>query len=111
MRGADARPGKLFSYVDMEDRIPSSHPLRSIRRLTDDALKALSGDFDELYSRAGRCQYRSNTPQKRRLKIPRFALPPPPPGAVAAARKSVLDASWIAGEHSHDQTAGDRHDP
>ena len=54
MRGADAQPGKLFSYVDMEDRIPASHPLRTIRKLTDDALDALSVDFDELYSRAGR---------------------------------------------------------
>ena len=54
MRGADTQPGKLFSCVDMEDRIPSSHPPRTIRRLTDDALKALSGDFDDLHSRAGR---------------------------------------------------------
>ncbi len=54
MRGADARPGKLFSYVDMEDRIPERHPLRAIRRLTDEALRALSEDFDELYSRVGR---------------------------------------------------------
>ena len=54
MRGADAQPGKLFSYVDMEDRIPESHPLRAIRKLTDSALAALSDDFDELYSRVGR---------------------------------------------------------
>ncbi len=54
MRGADAQPGKLFSYVNMEDRIPAGHPLRSIRKLTDDALDALSEDFNELYSRTGR---------------------------------------------------------
>ena len=29
--------------------------------------------------RRSRCQYRSNTPQKCRLKIPQFGLPPPPP--------------------------------
>ena len=54
MRGVDTRPEQLFSYVNLEDRIPESHPLRAIRKLTDDALGALSGDFDELYSRAGR---------------------------------------------------------
>jgi len=38
----------------MGGRIPEKHPLRTIRRLTDDALDALSGDFGELYSRVGR---------------------------------------------------------
>ena len=54
MRGADTQPGKLFSYVDMEDRMPQKHPPRTIRCLTDGALDALSGEFDELHSRAGR---------------------------------------------------------
>ncbi len=26
MRGADVQPGNLFSYVDLEDRIPESQP-------------------------------------------------------------------------------------
>ena len=51
MRGVDTQPGKLFSCMDMKDRIPEKHPLRTIRQLTDDAL---SSDFDELYSRVGR---------------------------------------------------------
>ena len=32
MRGADERTGELFSYVDIEERVPLSHPLRLIRR-------------------------------------------------------------------------------
>ena len=28
MRGSDARTGELFSYVDLEDRVPAKHPLR-----------------------------------------------------------------------------------
>jgi hypothetical protein len=32
MRGSDERSGELFSYVDLEDRIPARHPLRLIRR-------------------------------------------------------------------------------
>jgi transposase len=54
MRGSDKRPGELFSYVDLEKRIRSDHPLRAIRALTDSALVALSGDFAALYSGLGR---------------------------------------------------------
>src|ERR1700675_4197377 len=54
MRGSDKRPGALFSYVDLEQRVRSDHPLRAIRALTDTALEALSGDFAALYSGLGR---------------------------------------------------------
>lgn len=54
MRGADSRSGELFSYVDLEQRVPASHPLRTIRGLVNEALAALSGDFSELYSGMGR---------------------------------------------------------
>ena len=54
MRGLDERSGVLFSFVDLEARVRRDHPLRSIRRITDTALEALSGDFTRLYSRIGR---------------------------------------------------------
>jgi len=54
MRGADSRSGELFSYVDLEQRVPASHPLRVIRSIVNEALAALSGDFSELYSGMGR---------------------------------------------------------
>lgn len=31
IRGADETSGSLFSYVDLEARIPARHPLRKIR--------------------------------------------------------------------------------
>ena len=41
MRGeADPQPG-MFSYVDLESRIPKQHPIRKIRRIVDKALPAL----------------------------------------------------------------------
>jgi len=54
MRGRDERPGGLFSYVRLEERIPADHPLRAMRELADEALRALSGRFEALYSPIGR---------------------------------------------------------
>jgi hypothetical protein len=54
MRGSDKRPGELFSYVDLEQRIRLDDPLRATRALTDTALAMLSGDFAALYSGMGR---------------------------------------------------------
>lgn len=54
MRGSDEKTGSLFSYVDLEDRIPAKHPLRLIRRIVNDALAGLDGEFAALYSDEGR---------------------------------------------------------
>ena len=54
MRGTDETSGSLFSYVDLEDRIPARHPLRKIRRVVNDALASLDEDFDRLYVDFGR---------------------------------------------------------
>jgi transposase len=44
----------LFSYVDLEGRIPVKHPLRLIRRIVNDALTGLDADFAVLYANEGR---------------------------------------------------------
>ncbi|RDD60112.1 IS5 family transposase [Ferruginivarius sediminum] len=54
MRGDDGRSGSLFSYVDLEARVPKHHPLRVIRGIVDDGLGELSGTFAEIYSDQGR---------------------------------------------------------
>ncbi len=54
MRGSDAVSGSLFSYVDLEDRVPDDHPLRVIRGLVDDALVSLVGLFRDSYWVMGR---------------------------------------------------------
>jgi transposase len=54
MRGQDAQPQQMFSYVKLEDRIPTEHPLREVRQLVDVLLKQMSKDFDKLYARTGR---------------------------------------------------------
>lgn len=54
MRGEDRRQGDVFSYISPEQRVPSNHPLRVIRTLTDRALEGLSSRFERLYSKVGR---------------------------------------------------------
>jgi transposase len=44
----------MFSYVSLEQRVPQDHPLREVRKLTDDVLRSLSAEFDALYSDQGR---------------------------------------------------------
>ncbi len=54
MRGTDARSGSLFSYVDLEQRVPAKHPLRVIKGIVDDVLVALDAEFERLYEGTGR---------------------------------------------------------
>src|SRR5271165_3512616 len=54
MRGEDRTSGALFSYVDIEARIPTKHPLRAMRRLTNAALADLDRAFSSLYEGCGR---------------------------------------------------------
>src|SRR5262245_52040635 len=54
MRGSDLRTGELFSYVDLEQRVPESHPLRLIRCIVNQVLAALDGEFGKLYAAEGR---------------------------------------------------------
>ena len=54
MRGGDVRGEALFSYVSCEARVPLDHPLRSIQKIVDEALGALTGEFEKLYAKDGR---------------------------------------------------------
>jgi transposase len=44
----------MFSYVSAEDRIPADHPIRAIRTLANEALEALSPEFEKMYPDFGR---------------------------------------------------------
>src|SRR3974390_3410617 len=54
MRGWDVRSEVLFSYASCEARVPKDHPLRPIRQIVDEALAALSSEFETRYARFGR---------------------------------------------------------
>ena len=54
MRGQDGTSGSLFSYVDLDARVPARHPLRAMRGLVNDALARLDASFEALYRDGGR---------------------------------------------------------
>lgn len=54
MRGTDEASGSLFSYVDLDERVPASHPLRKVRQIVNDALSSLDAEFAALYTDFGR---------------------------------------------------------
>ncbi|SMF13846.1 IS5 family transposase [Pseudogulbenkiania subflava] len=54
MRGIHDEQTDLFSYVQLEERIPQSHPLRKIRQMVDLVLASMDELFDSRYSAIGR---------------------------------------------------------
>lgn len=54
MRGAEPGQRVMFSYVDLEQRVPTDHPLRAIQALVEPVLRELSPRFAALYAESGR---------------------------------------------------------
>ena len=54
MRGPDEQTQGMFSYLSPEERVRPDHPLRAIRRMTDQVLRELSPRFTRMYSDIGR---------------------------------------------------------
>jgi transposase len=50
----DTTQSAMFSYISPEQRVPKDHPLRTIRVMCDVALRALSREFEQMYSAIGR---------------------------------------------------------
>jgi transposase len=64
MRGSDTKQSSMLCLISPEARVPSEHPLRAIKKLADEALRALSPVFDEMYAATGR----PSIPPERLLK-------------------------------------------
>jgi len=54
MRGTDYQQSHMFSYLSPETRVRKDHPLRVIRTMVDEVLRALSPQFDRMYASEGR---------------------------------------------------------
>ena len=64
MRGRHDPQVTMLALVDLEERVPKDHPLRTIKGVADEALERLSGEFDRMYSEVGR----ASVPPERLLK-------------------------------------------
>lgn len=54
MRGAELIQEQLFSFVALEQRVPTDHPLRALKALVEPVLRELSPRFEALYADGGR---------------------------------------------------------
>ena len=54
MRSPDVQQLGMFSYVSVEDRVPTDHPIRKLRVLVDTILGELDGLLGERYAEGGR---------------------------------------------------------
>ena len=54
MRGTDHQQSHMFSYLSPEARVRQDHPLRVVRAMVDEVLRALSPQFDRMYASEGR---------------------------------------------------------
>jgi transposase len=54
MRGKPEQQLAMLSSLSTEDLIPKDHPIRRIRRVVDEVLGELDGEFEAMYSRIGR---------------------------------------------------------
>ena len=64
MRGSGDPQEVMLAVVNLEERVPKDHPLRTIKAVADEALKRLSPEFDRMYSKVGR----ASVPPERLLK-------------------------------------------
>src|SRR4030095_57451 len=64
MRGRRDPQASMLAFVDLEERVPPHHPLRTIKHFADRVLTELSPTFDAMYGTGGR----PSIPPERLLK-------------------------------------------
>ena len=73
LRGTDEASRSLFSYVDLEARVPARHPLRKIRQVVNEALSPKPTD---------RCAFPGETVQAEAI----------PPDVLSALVRDAIEA-------------------
>lgn len=99
MRGEDLQQHELFSYESLEERVPADHPLRPIRTMVDEALKALDGRFDEIYGEDGR----KSIPPERLLRalLLQMFYTIRSERMLVCLEKSLFASRWKSGRGNH----------
>ncbi len=71
MRGRRDPPFTMLGFVNLDECVPPNYPLGIIKRVADDVLGRMSGDFDQTYSKIDR----ASVPPERLLKsLPLLSL-------------------------------------
>jgi transposase len=58
------RQATILDFVDLAERVPKDHPLRTIKTLAAEVLDRLAPEFERMYSKVGR----ASVPPERLLK-------------------------------------------
>jgi transposase len=74
MRGKAKAQPEFLTTINLNQRVPADHPLRSIKRHVDEVLAKLSPLFDELYSQDGRPSIPPEQLLKSRLLIALYSV-------------------------------------
>ena len=64
MRGSDCVQGAMFSYVDLEARIPEAHSLRKMKIAVDAILASMNDEFERPHPRRRTASRRAH-PRRR----------------------------------------------
>lgn len=74
MRGKAKAQPEFLTTINLNQRVPADHPLRSIKRHVDEVLAKLSPLFDQLYSQDGRPSIPPEQLLKSRLLIALYSV-------------------------------------
>ena len=75
MRGRKQAQRQFLAVVDVNARIPQSHPIREIKRLSDGVFGRLSERFEAMYSEMGRPSIPPERLLGARLLMALFSVP------------------------------------
>ena len=54
MRGRRDPQSMMLAFVDLEERVPQDHLIRTIKIIAEEALECLPPEFDRMYLNVGR---------------------------------------------------------
>ena len=95
MRGRHEEQEVMLAYVNLEERVPKDHPLRTIKTVADEALNRLSPEFDRMYSNVGRASVPRSDCSRHHCSSPSTRCAASGPSARSWNTISSSAGSWI----------------
>ena len=74
MRGPQDDQVAMFTLMNPDTVVPKTHPIRGIKALADEALRAMSAEFDAMYAKGGRHSVPPEQLLKAQLLIALFSV-------------------------------------